>query len=224
MMINLIKPTLAAITIALFGACAAQPPQETAGGLILQPDTEFQQVYLLPDADLSSYEAIGLADCEVSFRKNWLRDQNDSRIDLSSRVTQEDVNRIKTHLAAECDKFLRAALLEEPAYPLVDEFDNGEAVMIVKPSIRNLDISAPDTKSASRSRSYTTEAGEMTLMLELKDGTTGQLFGQITDKRKDVDSGRIQWTNSVTNKSAADRILKRWAAMLREGLDRASNR
>ena len=205
--------------VALITACAPQPPQQTADGLQLRPDSKFQQVYLLPAVDFSAYQELGLSSCEVSFRKHWLRDQNDSRVDLSKRVTQEDVDKIKDQLGEECDKYFRAALLESPAYALVDNFDNGEDVLVVYPSIRNLDISAPDTMSTGMSQSYTTTAGEMTLQLELRDGTTGQVLGRVADKRKDVDSGRMQWTNSVTNRAAAERILKRWAAMLREGMD-----
>ena len=33
------------------------------------------------------------------------------------------------------------------------------------------------------------------------------------------DSGRMQWTNGVTNRAEADRILRRWAEQLRKGLD-----
>ena len=218
------KYTLLPFFLVLLGACATEVPQQTADGLQLQPDTEFQQVYLLPGADLSSYEAIGLSSCEIAFRKNWLRDQNDSRLDLSSRVTQKDVDRIKDMLGEECNTQLRAALLEAPAYPLVEDFDNGEQVLVLYPSIRNLDINAPDTMSAGMDRSYTTTAGEMTLVLELRDGTTGQVLGRVMDKRKDIDSGRMQWTSSITNRAAADRILKRWANMLRDGLDTATGK
>ncbi len=210
--------------VALLSACASQAPQETHDGLVLQPDTRFKEVYLLPGADLGSYSEFGVADCTVAFRKNWLRDQNNSRVDLTRRVTQQDVDQIKDNLGRDCQQYFRAALQEAPPYTLVDNFDNGEAVLVVRPGIINLDINAPDTMSSGRSTTYTTSTGEMTLSLELVDGTTGQVLARILDRRRAPDMGRLQWTNGVTNKAEADRTLKRWAGLLRDGLDQVTGR
>ena len=145
-------------------------------------------------------------------------------MDLTRRVTQEDVDKIKDSLGEECTRFFRESLEEAPPSNLVDEFDNGEAVLILRPAIINLDINAPDTMSPGINRTYTTSTGEMTLSLELFDGTTGQALARIVDRRRAPDMGRLQWTNGVTNKAEANRTLKRWADNLREGLDRATGR
>ncbi|MEH6587613.1 MAG: DUF3313 family protein [Halioglobus sp.] len=211
--------------ILFLGACASTKPEPvTQDGLVLQESTKFQEVYLLPGADLSSYKSFGIATCEVAFRKNWLRDQNSSRLDLSNRVTQKDVDSIKDALGQACDRHFLEALQAAPPYDVTDQFDDGEAVLIVRPSIVNLDINAPDTMSSSMNRSYTTSAGEMTLALELVDGTTGQVVATARDRRKGMDTGRLQWTNGVTNKADSDRALKRWAGMLRDGLDESTGR
>ncbi|MEP5568166.1 MAG: DUF3313 family protein [Halioglobus sp.] len=206
-------------------ACASTKPEPVSqDGLLLQNDTKFQEVYLLPGADLSTYQSIGLEACSVSFRKNWLRDQNNSRLDLSSRVTQKDVDGIKDALGDACNDQFSKALLATPAYDIVDQFDDGEAVLIVRPAIINLDINAPDTMSVGVTRSYTTTAGEMTLALELVDGTTGQVLARARDRRRSPEYGTLQWTSGVTNKADADRSLKRWAGILRDGLDEATGR
>ena len=111
------------------------------------------------------------------------------------------------------------ALLAEPAYNLVDAFADGEQVLVLTPSIINLDINAPDTMSAGRSRSYTTSAGEMTLSMDVSDATTGQVLYRIVDRRRARDTGRMEWTTSVSNKAEAERTLNRWADLLRQGLD-----
>ncbi|WP_167854733.1 DUF3313 family protein [Mangrovimicrobium sediminis] len=219
------RTTLLALLLGAITACTTtEPPAQTHDGLVLQPDTRFQFVYLLPDAELDAYTTFGLADCSVAFRKNWLRDQNSSRLDLGSRVTQKDVDRIKDALGAMCTEQMREALQAPPPYTLVDEFEEGEAVLIIRPAIINLDINAPDTMSAGRSRSYTTSAGEMTLVIELLDGTTGQVLARVADRRRGSDFGTMQWTNSVTNRADANRALKRWAGMMREGLDKVVGR
>jgi len=44
-------------------------------------------------------------------------------------------------------------------------------------------------------------------------------LARVVDKRRGLDSGRMQWTNSITNRADAERILGNWARLLRKGLD-----
>ncbi|MCB1843059.1 MAG: DUF3313 family protein [Halioglobus sp.] len=219
-----IRPTLAltALLLLLAGCAASQPEQTTHDGLVLDASIKHADVYKKPGATLEGYPAYGLVPCQVAFKKNWLRDQNRDRLDLTNRVTQKDVDRIKDTLSGQCDAYFRAALAEAPAYPVVEEFSEGEQVLILRPSIINLDINAPDTLSAGMSRSYTTSAGEMTLLLEAIDGTTHETLFRVVDRKRAMDTGYLQWTNSVTNKADADRALKRWASQLRKALDNAT--
>jgi hypothetical protein len=216
---------LALIGVLVLGmGCASNsPPAQSFDGLVLVPDTAFGEVYLRPGAQLSGFGSYGLEACSVAFRKNWLRDQNNASMDLGSRLNQRDVERIKKSLGAACDKAFRSALEEAPPYQLVDSFDGGETVMMLRPEIINLDISAPEKFSSSMSRSYTTEAGEMTLVLEGLDGTTGEVLFRVVDRQRSRDTMRLQWTNSVTNQAAANRVLKSWAGQLRRGLDQVTN-
>lgn len=212
------------MAVATLAACAGTPTTEvTHDGLVRDTKARVDKLYKLPEADLSLYEAFTLADCEVSFRRNWLRDQNSYRVDFNHRVTQEDVTQIREFLAEQCHETFSQALLEAPAYNLTDEASAGQ-VLIIKPSIIDLDINAPDTMSAGRSRSYTTSTGEMTLSLELVDGTTGQVLARVVDKARGIDTGRVQWTNGVTNRAEAERMLRNWARYLRTGLDSAAGK
>lgn len=209
----------------LLGACATAPsaPTESYDGLVLVPDTRFGVVYKRPGADLTAYGSYGLAECQVAFRKNWQRDQNSSRVNLGDRVTQTDVDRIKDKLGEECEMYFREALEQAPPYQLVESFSDGEQVLILRPAIINLDITAPDTRSAGMQRTYTTEAGEMTLLLELFDGTTGEILVRVIDQQRSRESSYLQWSSSVTNQADARRILSRWASQLRKGLDEVTS-
>ncbi|MFV0278254.1 MAG: DUF3313 family protein [Parahaliea sp.] len=227
------KKFLVALSVSLvftvmLPACAELQPAAPAvsyDGLELVPSRSFAEVYQKPGADLGNYHKYGVTDCSVAFRKNWLRDQNEERINLTSRVTQEDVDRIKHTLGEDCEQQFREALAEDPAYELVEEFTNGEEVLVLRPSIIDLDINAPDVRNAGISRNYTTSAGEMTLSLELVDATTGEVLVRIVDRQRDIDDGYLSWSNSVTNRAEADRMLRRWGRELRKGLDqvRAGN-
>ena len=220
-MMKTLKLGIGGLAVLVLGACAStSAPEVTYDGLELVPDAAFgDKVYLLPGADLSGYDAVGLADCNVAFRKNWLRDQNRGSLNLGSRVTQEDVDRIRDTLKEECDSMFREALLKEPAYKLTEEFETGEQVLVLRPSIVNLDVTAPDVRSSGRSRTYTTSAGEMTLVLEAVDGTTGQVLARAVDRQGARESFRAEWSTSVSNRAEARRILTRWAERLRAAVD-----
>lgn len=219
----LLRRSLIAVAATLVVSCAStDAPDQTFDGLVLQPGKGSETVYVRPGAEFSGYTEYGLVPCQVAFRKNWLREQNNSRMDLSSRVTQKDVDTIKDNLAAACDQRFREALLEDPAYTLVETFGEGEPVLILRPNIVDLDVNAPDVMSSGRTRSYTTSAGEMTLFLEVLDGTTGEIQARVVDRRSGVDTNRLQWSSGVTNRAEADRMLKRWASDLRKALDRVN--
>jgi hypothetical protein len=212
---------LAAGFAAIAGCATSKAPTESPDGLVLRPNSDFSAVYVRPGASLADYPMMGAVPCEVSFRKNWLRDQNSNRVSLNNRVSQKDVDQIEDALAEECDKYFRDALLQPPPYTLVEEFNEGDSILILRPSIVDLDVSAPDTMSPGMSRTYTTQAGRMTLVLEIFDGSTGEILVRAIDKRRSTDAGSLQWSNGVTNRAEADRILKAWSSKLRKGLDAA---
>jgi hypothetical protein len=192
-------------------------PDVNEDGLHRVPDSNMAIVYADPQADLSGYQKVQLLEAYVAFKKNWERDQRTRSAD-PLRVTSKDVEKIKNSLANEFQAIFTQAL-NEGGYPVVDAA--GEDVLLVRPAIINLDVTAPDTMHAGRSTSYTQSAGEMTLYIELYDSVTGDLIAKAIDRQIDRNSGFYTWTNSTTNKAAADRILKGWADILLNALDEA---
>lgn len=212
--------------ILLFTLCTAPAlawdsyPDQTDDGLDRVAHKKVDAVYWKEGASLAAYNRVRIDDVSVSFRKNWLRDQNSSRISVADRVTPEHMEDIRKALAeAFREQFTRQ--LEEGGYTVVDE--NAADVLLLKPSIVDLDVTAPDTnmRTPGMTRTYTTSAGEMTLNLEFRDSATNALIGRAIDRREDHTAGNIQFTNSITNRADANRILSRWAGILREALDDA---
>src|SRR5215469_16035588 len=75
-------------------AIAADAPTNW-DGLTLVNSTKLQYVYLLPGADFSRYTKVMLDPTEISFKKNWARDYNNSTMrSLSHRITDADVERV----------------------------------------------------------------------------------------------------------------------------------
>jgi len=215
------------LLIALFSLGAAtevvakkkeELPEVTVDGLHRVPDSKLAIVYAEPGASLAPYKRIQLLDAYVAFKKNWQRDQRRSSADRLG-VNTRDMEKIKTTLTQEF-RLVFTAALQDAGYELTDE--SAEDVMIIRPAIINLDVNAPDTPRAGRSRTYTASAGEMTLYIELWDSLTGDIFAKALDRQGDnAYSGFYTWTNSVTNKAAADRILKGWAKILVNALNEA---
>ena len=74
-----------------------------------------------------------------------------------------------------------------------------------------------ELRYAGRSRSYTREAGEMTLHLDARDANTGQLLARVTDEYLGRDRGELQITDSVTNAADFRMAVRDWAKRLRSG-------
>ena len=219
--LKLIPVSLATVLFATAGTAIAKQeelPEVTEDGLHRVPDSKMAIVYAEPGADLAQYERIQLMDAYVAFKKNWARDQRSRSADRL-RVTSTDVEKIKNNLAKEFQEVFRKTL-EDGGYAVVDE--SAEDVLLVRPAIINLDVNAPDTMRAGRSRTYTSTAGEMTLYIEIYDSVTGDLIAKALDRRIDTSrQGYYTWTNSVTNKAAAKRILDGWAIILLDALNEA---
>ena len=191
--------------------------ETTLDGLSLVENTKLALVYAQAGADFSEYNKIYLADASIAFKKNSQRNQNRSQ---RNKVNHTDMARIKSELSSLFgDVFSQT--LEEAGYKLVSE--RGEDVLLIKPAIINLDITAPDTKAINRSHTYSESAGEMTLYMELFDSNTDDLIAKALDRQLDRRTGFFQWHEHINNRAAANRILQAWATVLKEGLDDARN-
>ncbi|MCP4044852.1 MAG: DUF3313 domain-containing protein [Gammaproteobacteria bacterium] len=194
-----------------------EPPEVTEEGLHLVKDSKLTLVYSVPEASLEGYKRIWLVEPHVAFKKNWQRDQNRSK---GIKVSNADMEKIRTRLAKEFTAVFAEVLQGSDGYELVEE--RADDVLILRPAIVNLDATAPDTMSAGRSKTYTSYAGEMTLYLEVYDSQTNALIAKALDRRTDNRTGFITWTNSASNTQSARRVLRKWAQSLRDGLDEAN--
>jgi len=208
----------AALAVLLPALAADQPPAEW-DGLVRVNSKQIDHLYKLPEADFSGYKRVRLDPIEVEFDKNWK--PNASERSPSARLSNEDIEKIKKTLAEEFRKVFTEELTRN-GYPVVSE--DGDDVLRVSAAIVNLYITAPEKMSAGRSRTYTTNAGHMTLVAELRDSVTGKLMARAVDSVQARDTGTFMISNSVTNLAAARTALNKWAGVLRKGLDAATGR
>jgi len=192
------------------------PPQVTEDGLQLAKSTRNRLVYVKPGADFSQYDRVAILDCYVEFEKDWQKDYNASRMGLEGRVSDKDVERIKTDLAAEFKKVFVDELQNKGGYQVVDVA--APDVLLLRPALINVEVNAPDLMTAGIGATVARSAGQMTLYLELWDPSTKTLLARIEDAQAD-DRAFAQVANRATNKAAADHILREWAEELRKRLD-----
>jgi hypothetical protein len=207
-----------ALAVMLPVLAADEPPKEW-DGLVRVSSKQIDHLYKLPEADFSGYKRVRLDPIEVEFDKNW--NPNSSERSASRRLNNSDLEKIKKTLAEEFRKVFTEELTKN-GYPVVDQDDDD--VLRVSAAIANLYITAPDKPSAGRSRTYTTNAGHMTLVAELRDSVTGKLMARAVDSVQARDTGTFMVTTSVTNMAGARTALSKWARVLREGLDAATGR
>ena len=213
--------TLSLLATLLTLGCASTSetvPTTTPDGLDLVRSDKHSAVYVKPEAQLDIYNEFAIVPCEVAFRKNWQRDYNSSHRSSGQQIKDRDIDRIKRELGEECTAFFTDALSEEPSYKLVTEWQQGQDVLLVRPNIVNLNITSPDVSSPSMTRSYSASAGSMTLYLELIDAETSEVLVRAYDSKADPDSF-VNYANKITNRQAAERMLKNWATRLREAMD-----
>jgi len=190
-------------------------PEVSSDGLHLVKGTKVRIAYAAPDIDLSQFNKVKILNCFVEFKEDWARDYNLHEVGLSGRVSDRDVEQIKERLANEFNKVFTEELTEG-GHEVVDE--EGPGVLLLRPAIINLDVTAPDVRSAGRSNTWVQSAGQMTLYMELYDSATSTLLARVIDPQADSGHGPATRASRTTNKREADKILRRWANMLGEHL------
>lgn len=195
---------------------AAAPAPVTWDHLVRVKARGFDQVYLLPGADFRAYAKVLIDPVQVAFRKDWLRDVNASRTG-SSRVTPEDAAKIAERTRTGTAKVFADAF-RAAGYEVVS--DPGADVLRVSPNVIDLYITAPDTMSAGRSRTYTVDAGEATIVLEAHDSVAGTALGRAVGRDRAGGQGgmRLSWATDVSNTADFDRLYARWATLCAKGL------
>jgi hypothetical protein len=187
-------------------------PEVSKDGLHLLKHTKVRVAYAKPGASLDQYTKVKILDCFVQFKKNYEHDYNLNEVGLEGRITNKDVATIKTRLAAEFKKVFTKELTRA-GHEVVD--NTGPEVLLLRPAIINLDVTAPDTMRAGFSTTVVASAGQMTLYMELYDSASSTLLARVIDPQAGREGGVA---NRVTNTVEANQILRHWADLLSKHL------
>ena len=209
----LVTVMIASLIFASGPAAAAKSPT-TWDGLVQIKSKRLDLVYLQPHADFRAYSKVLIEPTEVSFAKNWQRDYNRSTRMLSSRISDNEVQRTINEAVKAADNIFAQAWTKG-GYQVVSS--TGPDVMRVKTGVVNVWVAAPDRPTAGRSYSFSEEAGRATLFVEARDSMTGALLGRAVDQRI-VGDNMTAWRSSVSNRGDFRDQVQRWAEVSVRGM------
>jgi hypothetical protein len=199
-------------------AAHAAKPMDSWDGLQLREGRGgLDAVYVRPGVKFAPYKSVQIDPVVVEFSKNWGRKARDSERQLSAAELQE----IRGKLA----KLMREVFVQElvaHGYTVVEvaaEDTLRITTALSEVFINSLKDSPTDVKT------YAPGAGSMTLVLEARDGPTGQLLARVIDQRMDEHAAdRAALNSAVADGAAAREAFEIWARQLREALDRLNSK
>jgi len=218
---NLMTRIAAALVLGLASASVAAQPARTdvtPEGLVAVKARKVGKAWLLPGADFRPYKKVLLKKAEVAMQKNWLRNVNDTgtpRLSSAGRVTEADALRIVDLARTGFDK-VWAEAFKSAGYEVVTA--PGDDVLEVAPRVVDLYVNAPASMKSGVKETYTLEAGDATLNLEVRDSRAGTLLGRVVDRRE-TDSSTLQRVSGAGNAAEFERLFAVWAGIAVKGLE-----
>lgn len=214
--------TLLAVA-ALVPACATRSSQPiefdpkgvTADGLVQVRTSQVGGAYVKPGARLGSYRKVMIDPVEVSYKRpprsgSSLRGMGDANFALDEK---EMANLQRLFQESFEKEFSRSQIFEVVREP-------GPDVLRVSGWIIDLVVRAPRQRAGS-DVTFVRSAGEMTLVLDVRDSQSNAPLARIADRRAVQPSGGydLYESNTVNITAELRRVFTRWARFLREGLD-----
>jgi hypothetical protein len=203
-------------------AVAKGGPPPNWDGMVQVDSPNLEYVYLLPGVDFKSYSKLLLGTPQAAFAPNWLKDMNDQDFDgadFTSRITKEDAaKKLQKIQKTWGDAF--TAGFQKAGYTLTDT--PGAGVLRVNSAIINIYINAPDRNSPGMSETFVPNAGQATMVIELRDAATNTLLARIIDA-EDTQRSMGMPANAATNLNAFRELADRWTKTSVKGLQTLQN-
>jgi len=207
---------LAAVAFLMISYIYADAPsasrEQTIDGLVRLENSRVDVAYVAPGMTLAPYSKVMLDPPDVAFKRDW-RSRH-------PEITGEDAVRLRAELSASFHDVF-AGELQKGGYALV--YQPGPDVLMVRASIIDLDIAAPDRRGVPgpQPTTYVISSGEMTLLAELRDSQSGALLARVADRKKGRESPELRVANAITNATEARNAFTHWATLLRDRLNDA---
>jgi hypothetical protein len=201
---------LAALAVPAFAADLA-----VADGLVPVKVESFDKAWQKPGINLKGYTSILIRPATVAFSKSW-RPQDFGHHGLKA----SEVERIRSRYATIADEVL-TRVLSKGGYAIARA--PAADVLEVQAEIVDLYVNAPDDDWDVFVRTYVRNIGDMRLLVTLRDSASGTVLFRGSDFKRGDETGRLEWANSVYNRSEAEHTLGQWARQLTRWMDGAGS-
>ncbi|MBT8077710.1 MAG: DUF3313 domain-containing protein [Gammaproteobacteria bacterium] len=216
-----------AATVLALAACTSTPTVQrgpeaevTFDGLTRVDNTAFNAVWVRSGADLDGYDKVMLQSAGLEFRdvgnapvSGSVSSRTRRSSDSEFRISEEDQERLRKTVG----EAFRIALSGSDRFELVDE--PGPGVLLVRGALMDVVSNVPP-EPIGRGRIFLDRVGEATLVIEIRDAQTKQIYVRAVDRRAAERQGQqLIQANSVSTWAEVRRLANRWANQLRRGLD-----
>jgi hypothetical protein len=222
---SLSRCALLAMTSILLVACLAPPgpptPAQTGDYNRMKrvhfPDID--SVYRKEDADLSAYAKVMVTAPTVALRQNWQPQEDPTLVGLGV----PDLAMIRERVSQQFLRTLSTRLAENSGYAVVAS--SGPDVLHVKAAISDLYLSSSALQTAADGgEPYYMESSEITVAIELRDSTTGELLCLVTDHRASPNPRTVEVNQGAWSSPGLRDASDHWASFVRWFLDQTRAR
>ena len=212
--------TIAAL---IFAGCSSAPPtiQEGPGaevsydGLHMVDNSIFRQAWADPDIDFSRYHRIMPGGAFFEYRAVKKTSSASARRGSTTEFYIDEDAREK--LTALTSEIFNEEVSKSTRFTVADVPDAD--VLIIRGGLHDIVSNVPPD-IIGRGDVYLSSVGEITLVLEAVDSRSGEVIFRAVERRAlDRGSSGGMRSSSVNTLSEVRRVIRRWATMLREGLD-----
>jgi hypothetical protein len=176
----------------------------------------FRITYVKPGADLERYDKVLVQEVTVSYETPpLLGGSSTGAIDPNYALSDSAIESLKRYF----HEVFVEALGKSQNFAVVDA--PGPAVLLISGHVMNLRIQVPpEEDQAADETSYTTSSGQMTLVLDARDSTSGEPLVRVGQARAiQMSDGGWYQNNPVSDSGAVRQIFRTWASDLTRELD-----
>jgi hypothetical protein len=222
-----VKLQLAVITVIAIAGCETTPARDptiqmgpsaevTVDGLHRVDNSKMALAYVKPDVDLSGYTKIMLEPVSIAYKNEPRRTgrMRTARGESNFTLTSNQTEKMKSLF----QEAIISALTSDDGYLIVSK--PGPDILRVRCALIDLVVTVPTNEPIGRGRIYAESFGAVTLIVELRDSETGEIFARVADRKEHTSNIGMTQVSSVFVVGELRKLFKFWSADLREGVDK----
>jgi len=217
------RSLIIALAAVFFSGCSSAPPtidmssdaDVTYDGLHPINNSRMAQAWARPGFDISTFSKVMLQGADAEFRPGGQNPRQRQALGPNDHfaVTPEQKVRFEEQMST---AFVEELSLSE-VFTIVTE--PGPDVLLIQGILLDVVSFIPEQR-AGRSEVFLSRIGEVTLVLEIRESESGAILARGVERRAAENAGStMSRSNTVTNSAEFRRVARRWATVLREGLD-----